>query len=47
MSLENGLIKLHGVLSNILMQNKTHTMILVCAADNFQKFRKIQKIINF
>ena len=27
--------------------NKTHTMILVCAADDFRKFRKIWKIINF
>ena len=47
MSLENGLIKLHGVLSNILTLNKTHTMIFVCAADDFRKFQKIWKIINF
>ena len=46
-SLENGLIMLNGVLSNILTCNKTHTMILVCATDDFRKFLKIQKIINF
>ena len=27
--------------------NKTHTMILVCAADDFRKFRKIWKILIF
>ena len=46
-SLENGLIKLHGVLSNILTKNKTYTTILVCAADDLRKFRKIRKVINF
>ena len=45
--LENGPIKLHGVLSNILTLNKIYTIILVIAADDFQKFWKIQKIINF
>ena len=40
-------IKLHSVLSNILTKNKTHTMILVCAADDFRKFLKIRKIIIF
>ena len=32
---------------NILTNNKTHTMILVCAADDFRKFWKIRKIIKF
>ena len=46
-SLENEFIKLHGVLSNILTLNKTHTIILVNTADDFRIFRKIRKIINF
>ena len=46
-SLKNGLIKLHGILSNILTYNKTYTMIFVYAADDFQKFQNIQKIVNF
>ena len=38
---------LHDFLSNILSSNKTHTMILACAADDFRKFRKIRKTIIF
>ena len=34
-SLENGLIKLYCVWSNMVTLNKTNAMILVCAADDF------------
>ena len=30
--------------SNMVTLNKTHTMILVYAADNFRKYRKMQKL---
>ena len=46
-SLENGLTKLHGVLSNTLTSNKTHTIILVCAADDFWNFAKVGKLSIF
>ena len=34
-SLENGLIKLYCVWSNMVTLNKTHATILVCAGDVF------------
>ena len=43
-SLENGLIKLHCAWSNMFTLNKTHTMILVCAADDFRKYWKNAEI---
>ena len=38
--LQNVLINLYFVLSNLVRLNKTHTMILVCAADDFRKYWK-------
>ena len=43
-SLENGLIKLYCVLSNMVTLNETHTMILVFAADDFRTYPKMQKL---
>ena len=43
-SLENGLIKLHCVWPNMFTLNKTHTMILVCAADDFRKYQENAEI---
>ena len=40
LSMENGLIKLNCVWSNMFTLNKTHTMILVYAADDFRKYSK-------
>ena len=39
-ALENVLINLYCVWSNMVTLNKTHTMILVCAADDFRKYRE-------
>ena len=44
LSLENGPVKLNCIWSNILTRNETHTMILVCAADDFRKYQNIRKI---
>ena len=44
MSLENGLIKLYRVWSSMVTLNKTHVAILVCAADDFRKYQKMQTL---
>ena len=43
-SFEIGLIKLYYVCSNLVTLNKTHTMILVYAANDFGKYWKMQKL---
>ena len=44
LSLKSGQIKLYCVWSNIVSLNEIHTMILVCAADDFRKYGKMQKL---
>ena len=46
-SLENGLIKLYCVWSNIITRNNTHIMFSVCAADDFRKYWKMRKMSFF
>ena len=40
----NGLIKLYCVWYNMVALNKAHAKILVCAADVFRKYQKMQKL---
>ena len=41
-SLESGFIKLYCVWSSMVTLNKTLAMILVCAADDFRRYQKMQ-----
>ena len=43
-SLENGLFMLYCVWSYMVTLNKTHATILVCADDDFRKYKKMQKL---
>ena len=40
-TLENAPTKLYCVWSNMFTQNKSHTMVLVCTTDDFEKYRKL------
>ena len=43
-NVENRFIKLYCVWSNMVTLNKAHATILVCAADDFRKYQKMQKL---
>ena len=42
--LGNGLIKMYCIWSYMVTLNKTRATVLVCAADDFRKYQKMQKL---